>query len=676
MPWYYNWRNYWKRRRYTPRWRPRKIFRRKFWRRRRRRRRVRKYRKRKLRKLTIKEYQPKIIHKLKVTGLLPLFICTKDRVTNNLTQWLFSKTPERVPGLGGFSITQFTLGGLYELHQKVLNWWTKSNCTLPLIRYTGCKITLYAAENTDYVFRYTRCYPMKSSNLMYISAQPSMMMMNLHTIFMPCRSNNRYKKHKKTIRIPPPDQMTTKWYFQHDLTNIPLVATIASAASFDRYYLNSQSISNTIGFISLNTNIFKYHNFQNFDTTGYMPKQETYLYASLNGPENFQDIKIGDLIYLGNTGPLQPGTKLREIITSFTNTDKSKWDDYFTNKQHWGNPFKPEYFQQETRILYTNQSPERLKNVFNTMDDKISTNFQMFTDPFYYNCRYNPLDDTGKDSALYLVPNIRGQTEWEPLNNKNLILTGYPQWLMHFGWLDWQKQQSEVQQIDINYLSVFKSPYVTPKLNYYVVLDPNFLENTSPWQEKHHLTKSDETHFYPKGTFQLLTINNIGSSGPGIVKIPQGSSVEAHMKYQFYFKIGGCPAPMEKVCDPSDQPIYPIPNNMLRPNSLQNPETPPEYFLYNFDETQGQITKKAAERILSDWGTKESSLSTTGTTKLQLQPTTYERPPTPDQTSSSEEEEKTIQEQLNIQRRKQRLLKLKILQLMKLSKSSKLYTAE
>lgn len=598
-------------------------------------------------------------------------MCNNDRRTNNLTQWLFSKTPEKVPGGGGFAIYQFTLGGLYELHDKVMNWWTKSNCTLPLIRYNGCKITLYATQNYDYVFRYTRCYPMKSTNLMYMSAQPSMMMMNLHTIFMPCKQNTKYRKEKKTIRIPPPDQMTTKWYFQHDLVNIPLLATITSGASFDRYYTSAESISTSIGFIVLNTQIFKFHNFQNFPTTGYIPKEQTYLWACIQPSiPDFQKTKLGDLIYLGNPGPLEEGTKLREVIKTFSHTQKDDWNNYFSQKKYWGNPFIPQYFDQQVLVLYSSKSPTELKQMYTSLDDEISTNFQVFTDPFYWNCRYNPLDDTGKDSEVYLVPNIRDQRDWEPLNNKNLIQTGYPQWLMHFGWWDWQKQQSEVQQLEINYISVFKSPFVTPKLPYYVVLDHNFLTHTSPWHSEGELTKSDRQHFYPKGMFQLLTLNNIGSCGPGTIKLPGSNSGEAHFKYKFYFKLGGCPAPMEKICDPSDQPIYPIPNNELRTNSLQNPETPPEYFLYNFDQRQGQITEKAAQRMLTDWPTKESTFSTTGT-KLLLQGTTHERVSTSDETSSSEEEETTLQEQLNIQRRKQRKLKLKILQLLKLTKSLK-----
>ncbi len=176
MPWrYYRWRKPWyRRRRYTWRRRPRQTFRRRFWRRRHR---VR-YQKRKLKKITIRQYQPSSIKKLKVKGIHPLFLANKDRLSNNLTQWLYSTTPTHFPGGGGMSLTQFTLNGLFELHSKLSNWWTKSNCTLPLVRYQGCTIKLYKTENFDYVFRYNTCPPMKSCNLLYMCTQPSMMMMN------------------------------------------------------------------------------------------------------------------------------------------------------------------------------------------------------------------------------------------------------------------------------------------------------------------------------------------------------------------------------------------------------------------------------------------------------------------------------------------------------------------
>ncbi len=484
------------------------------------------------------------------------------------------------------------------------------------------------------------------------------------------KSRKTYKK----IFIKPPQQLTTKWYFQHDLANFPLLVTMASAASFDRYYLSSDSISTTIGFLSLNTKIFNYHNFQNFPTTGYHPKQDMYLWATdTHMPaENYQQSDAQDLIYLGNTGQYDGGNSIKHInLPSGQTSWQQRWDHYFSNKQFWGNPFYSPYLNQDKLVLYSTKSPHELKTILTSNTTKIGANFQRFFDPFYYQCRYNPLNDTGDKTQLYLLSNIRDPTTLEPTQNKNLKIEGYPLWLSTWGWIDWQKEQREAQQPDINYFNVFKSPVIIPKMDYYIPIDKPFTNATSPYLDEHQRTAADDQHWYIKQTFQIQTMNLIASSGPGTIKLPGTNSCEAHMEYRFHFKLGGCPAPMEKVCDPSEQPIYPIPNNNEQTNSLQSPETPPEYFLYQFDEKRGQITKTAAERMLKDWESKDSSLSTTGT-NLQLQPETHQSPPTSDEETTSEEEEETLQQKLNKQRHKQRLLKLKILQLLKTKQKFKI----
>nr|UGV38007.1 MAG: ORF1 [TTV-like mini virus] len=666
MPYYYR-KTYWpRRRRFRRYWRrrPRKTFRRRFWRRHRW---VRPYfYKRKAKKIAIKQYQPATIRKLKVKGLEPLFLMNKERLTNNLIQWLYSIAPTHFPAGGGFSITQYTLAGLYELHQKLQNWWTKSNCKLPLLRYNGCKFKLYRTQNYDYVFRYINCFPMKSTDLMYMSTQPSMLMLNKNSVFVPSLKHGKNKKPYKIVRVRPPSQMQTKWFFQHDLTNVPLVVTLASAASFDRYYMSSQAISTTIGFISLNTNQFHYHNFQNPATTGYHPRDQIYYWSVENGQHNVQKTKIGDLIYLGQSSIMQKGDKIRDVDThaDFSN----KWDTYFSNSKYWGNIFKPEYFNQEHPILYSTKPPSQLKaNFSNSLETEIGTNFQVITDPLFIRCRYNPLNDTGKDNQLYLVPNIRDQTGWDPLNNNNLQRSGFPFWLMTWGWLDWQKKLSEAQQIDINYISVLKTKesIITPKLPYYVPLDEGFLTNTSPYMEENQLTESDRQHYYPKGSFQLQTINTIGSSGPGTIKLPGTTSAEAKTEYTFYFKLGGCPPPMEQICNPAEQPIYPIPNNMHTTNSLQNPATAPETFLYHFDERNGTITKTAQKRMQKDWETKEPFFTTTGKTSMDLPCFPRQETSTSTETSDEEKETQTIQQQLQHQRRKQRSFQLRILRMLK-----------
>lgn len=164
-------------------------------------------------------------------------------------------------------------------------------------------------------------------------------------------------------------------------------------------------------------------------------------------------------------------------------------------------------------------------------------------------------------------------------------------------------------------------------------------------------------------THQDDSLNTLALSGPGTPKIGDVTTAECKMEYKFHFKVGGCAAPMEKVTDPSNQPTFPIPNNLTETNSLQSPTTPIEHFLYQFDQRRDEITATAAKRISTDYELTESlfSDSTTTGTEVPVHQTYQEK-----DISSEEEEaqEKTLFEQLQQHRIKQQQLRHRIKQLL------------
>ena len=145
-----------------------------------------------------------------------MFLCTNERVGNNLNCYLESTAPHKVPGGGGFSINNFNLNMLYEQHLVAQNWWTTGNENMPLIRYLYCKITCYREENVDYLFCYNNSFPMNASKLTYLSTHPQAMLLNKHTRIIKCKRNNRNRKPYRVIKIRPPSQMQNQWYFQKD----------------------------------------------------------------------------------------------------------------------------------------------------------------------------------------------------------------------------------------------------------------------------------------------------------------------------------------------------------------------------------------------------------------------------------------------------------------------------
>lgn len=653
MP-YYNYYPRWRRYRW---FRPRRA-RRSFRRRWRKRRYYRGVRKRKLKQITLKQFQPITIRKAIIRGWYPAFLTNRHRITNNLTKYIDTIAPTHYDGGGGFAISQFTLNGLYELFIKAQNWWTQSNCFLPLIRYFGCQLTFYRSENYDYVAHVHRCLPLKATDELYMSSQPYIMLLSKKCIRIHCKKNSKSKKPFKKVFVKPPTQYTNKWMFQADICNQPLLIVQTAACSFDRMYLASDSQSTTVGFISLNTQSFILHNWNKPPTTGYHPQDKQYLYGTQNGQKDPNNEPVKNLIYLGTTSSMNTGIP----ITNIQGLQKLS-----TTETMWGNPFIPHYFSGEGALYISDKSPhdfyEHYKNQtskFETETVKQSTIFTPKSTPNYIQCRYNPLADKGTGNKIYIVSNTLDQTPWAPPTSLKLIRQDLPLWVIGFGYLDWQKTLNETIKIDTDKILVFQSPYITPKLTYYVPLDQTFIDGVSP--HKDDITDYDEQHWYPKVAFQMESINTIASAGPATVKLPKESSAEGHYSYKFIFKLGGCPPPMDKICNPVNQPVYPVPNNQQPSTSLQSPGTAIQTFLYNFDERRGDLTSKAAKRIKKDYETETTLLPPTGQSWMDVRASPQETP-----TSSppdSEEEEESIHLQLRHLRRKQKQLRQRILQLL------------
>lgn len=598
---------------------------------------------------------------------------TSERVSNNFTCFAESIAPHLYPGGGGFSIMNFSLRQLYQDHLTLKNWWTTSNDNMPLIRFTGAKLLLYKQAETDYLFLYNKTYPMHATSLTYTSTHPNAMLLHKNTKIIACKRNNKNKKPYKRLKISPPSQMLNKWYFQKDIAEIPLLQIMTTATSLDRMFLNSTSISNTVGFVSLDILGFANHNYTKKTTRGYQAIDNQLLFGIKNGYAKIEQNTFIDLTYLGNAEDFVEGTTFRNIPTSElekyrteTNEMKKRIKAMQFNSNFWGNPFDNHYFHGNMRIVTTNKDWQWILDNYGTADKEKkldSTNWTYKTQK-YKDCRYNPLADKGDENKIYLL-NIKEQAhrfDWTT-SNAIAVIENLPIWLALWGWLDYNRKCGEYSQIDTNHIAVIYSKYIQPYDNkYFVPLDQDFLDGISPYAEEGQVIASDYLNWHPKVRFQVRTINMLASTGPGVIKLPKDISAEAHIKYYFYFKIGGQPPPMATLTDPENQPKFPTPNNIIKTPSLQDPTTPFEYLLYNFDERRGQLTKKAAKRITSY---KETEKSIFPITESSLQcPTTSKKTISSPETTDSENEEAPIQEQLNKQRRQQKLLKHRIQQLL------------
>nr|UGV34674.1 MAG: ORF1 [TTV-like mini virus] len=667
MPWRRRWR--WRPRYYRYRFRyrrPRKTFRRRYWRR------PVRYKKRKLKRLTLKEWQPSTIRQCKVKGLVCLFLCNTYRLGNNLPIYDSAIVPEKLPSGGGFSIYQFTLENLYIMHSFVRNWWTQSNRELPLFRYLRCKIKLYQSDDVDYVFRYQRNFPMTAGQLTYPTLQPSVMMMLNRTVFMPSKRTKKISRGYKKIYIKPPELMTNKWFFQSNVAKTPLLVTYCTACSFDHYYIGTDKMSNNATIPVLNTALIQNRQFgktnYNIRTLG-----TTHIWLWVTDQplkDDTQQPKHDHLISLSNTKNYTAGMTFSESLRKYPYTQSSQTEKWKFYREHLdlfaGNPFHEEYLQQldaHVLTLLQTQSAHANDNLPEQESGQIQ-NFTIVHNPIIYNTRYNPNADNGEDNATFLLENYKYQHGWDRPGDQKLILEGFPLYIEWWGFLDYQKQLHRLTNIDTNTILAAQTTRLhgTPQqLPAYVPLGDDFVHGRSPYEEG--INPLDENRWYPMVQYQEQAINELLRTGPGVAKFNGKKTVEAKCEYTFYLKFGGSPAPMVNVKDPTEQPQYPIPNKLMQTNSLQDPTTPPEQYLYNFDQRRHFLTTAATKRIEKDWQTKQT-VFTDGTT-TPGPPAIHETYETSeDETSDSEKEEETLLQQLLKQRRKQQKLKLRIRQLL------------
>nr|UGV36229.1 MAG: ORF1 [TTV-like mini virus] len=651
MPWHYKRPAYYRRRRLWRR-RPRRPFRRRFWRRKRR------YystvRKRKLPALSLKEYQPLYIRKLKVTGQYPLYITTHARLSNNMNIYLDSIAPHFVPSNGGFSVNLFTLEGLYGLFNKARCWWTQSNNDYPLIRFLGTTIRLYKSENSDYMFTYHNCFPMNATLETYQATQPTIMQLHKHRILMRCKKWNPYRKPYKKIHIHPPAQWKNKWYFQQEVAQIPLLMVMATACSFDRWYANSSSISTTIGFTSLNTKLIQLHDFAKPSTSGWHPKDGVYWYSYTGTIQaNWQQVKLSNLIYLGNTETYTVGQAVGQT-----------WNNYTSTKASWGNPFHSDYLTNKRPVFSSTNSPQTLASQYSTPTQATfsKAGISPLAEPILIPMRYNPYNDRGDQNEVYLVSIQTATQGWQPPALPSVLSENLPLWLSLWGYIDFQKRANTVQKVDTLNCIVLHTKYIEPKdLPQIVPIDEDMINGRSPYRPKDNIAPHDLINWHPKTAFQYQSCNEICASGPGTVKLPPNVSAEGHINFTFHFKLGGCAAPEKTIVDPEKQPKFPTPSNLLKTTSLQSPATSLQSYLYNFDWRRDFLTEKAEKRLKKYSGLETTLFDSAGTSVLS--PETSPKSSQETDSSTEEAQEKTLQQLLIRNQHRQRLLKRGILKL-------------
>nr|UGV38043.1 MAG: ORF1 [TTV-like mini virus] len=641
----------WRRRRPFRKWRFRNNLRRRSYRRRRTvRRKKRRYRhiKKKLKSLPLRQWQPYSIRKCRIQGMFPLFNAGKGRYSNNFEPARESLTNPTFPGGGGWSAFQLSLSTLYTEHERLLNWWTHTNKHLNLVRYQGVTLRFYRQPTTDYVASYQTNYPFELTRYHYMSTHPERQLMFNHKIIVPSFKTaplNKKTYIKKTVK--PPKQFINKWYFQKQFSTFPLIMITCSACSLDSYYISPKAKNNTLHIWSLNTKIFQRSDFKQQKTSpmGYYPKASYYMYGTHNGHLQGNP-KVGDLIYLGNTDTNQEGETSQNY--KFGSLSEGKY--LFPQ---WGNPFFFNFIDKTQKVWVTQAQPTTVYTGNNTT----VTNITEMHEDIVTLCSYNPHRDKGYGNSVYWHPNFQPGDQWAEPSDPDLIIRGFPLWILMWGWEDWTRKLAKIHHIDTDYLLVIRSQYIEPQLPAYIFMSDSWVNGQGPY----HIDREETPVFYmknwqPSWQYQKEAIEEILMSGPGTCK--EENQIQAHLHYTFKMKWGGAPAFTDPISDPTQQPDYAIPNNQLQGPEIENPENDPTKEIYTFDTRRDIITMQAAKRIKTDSKT-DCSLFTDGvptgssTTSIPIQRSPQKKKRQASQTTKKDKKALLQQLQLYRQHRQQ-----------------------
>ncbi len=192
---------------------------------------------------------------------------------------------------------------------------------------------------------------------------------------------------------------------------------------------------------------------------------------------------------------------------------------YKTFKQYFLHTDKPETFLSKA-------------NVTNPIG-----NVTLKNEPFYSEVRYNPYKDKGTGNRAYWK-SISDATKnnWDPPQDPDSIIEGYPFWLMLWGWEEYTKKLGKLKNLDNDYVLVLRSSYFSEGYPAYVPLGRSFIDGQAPFgNEPEYITAYDRQHWVPKWKFQREAIDTILMAGPGTCKAENTQSIQAFLKYVIFF---------------------------------------------------------------------------------------------------------------------------------------------
>lgn len=487
-------------------------------------------------------------------------------------------TIPRAPGGGGFGVDVFSLEFLYNEWKAHKNIWTASNEYLDLCRFTGCTFTLFRHETTDFLFSYDIQPPFDFTKYTYSDVHPLNLLLSRRHKVVFSRATKPQGRPYIRVKIKPPKQMSTKWYFQEEFAQQQLVKVMASAVNFSYALFGWNTQSTNVTIMALNTKFYQIHNWaQDHGQNPYNP----YTGYPLDGL-TFKNAK---------------GT-LKKVAPENYKQSISKSDGFFQT-----------IVLQAISVTHGSQTQHERPIAIG---------------------RYNPEKDTGEGNKVWLT-SVISDNSWSPPKEDNLVLINRPLYMLFFGLWDWINISKPKTQYLETSMFVVQSKFIhtiTPTTQTsWPLIDYSFIQGKLPYNED--ITLQEEQKWYPTCYTQRETINAIVQSGPLVPKYNQqpSSTWQLSTKYTFYFKWGGPQVTDKNIQDPKDQSTYPIPNTIWETIQVSDPlKQNCKSLLRSWDFRRGIATTAALKRMRENLPSTESLSSDDTETPTKKKKITSEMP--------------------------------------------------
>lgn len=472
-----------------------------------------------------------------------------------------SYVPPKVPWGGGFGMENFTLQYLYEEYVFHQNIWTTSNILKDLCRFLWCKITLFRHPETDFIVTYSRQGPFDLTKFTFPGCHPQQQLLQKHKRVVFSLQSKPKGKYTTKLKIKPPKQMISKWFFTKQFCTKVLFSIKAAAANLSYSFLSPKNENMLVTIYSLNPSYYMQPNWavKLQDTQPWKP------YPTLPLPQKYK-VKVRG----------QEQLQDRQL-------NPNSYGESVSYSTGW---FKSEFLL--------------AKELDNPKGQPLATH-QAFA------ARYNPNKDNGQGNEIYCV--ALTSDRWDPPSkDKTVSIVGMPLWLGLYGFYSYIIRTKGISFLSLHVL-VIKSPAIHcyPEIggcDRYIPIDWDYMQGKKPYDQE--ITTKEKTTWWPDMTWQHKTVNAIVETGPFIPQYSEivNSTWELKTSYCFYFKWGGAITEEPEITNPEQLNTYDVPDTKQQRIQVSNPaKLSTETICHPWDFRRDIIKERALKRMYDNFET-------------------------------------------------------------------------